>query len=64
MVKLPEDKTEVYMTYVAAVCTIFTMLYIYLVVIVKEKDVPVFIPTTIASSLGCILYTLKPKSIG
>lgn len=62
MVKLPSGQTEIYMTYLAVICSIFTGLYCYLAV--KEKEIPVFIPTTIGGTLAPIIYTLKPKVIG
>lgn len=62
MIKLPQGQTEVYMTYLAVISSVFTALYCYLVV--KEKDIPIFIPTTIGSTLAPIIYTLKPKAIG
>lgn len=62
MVKLPGGQTEIYMTYLAVICSIFTGLYVYLVV--KEKEIPVFVPATISGTLAPIIYTLKPKVIG
>lgn len=61
-IKPPENRTTIYMTYLAVICSIFTGLFVYLVV--KEKEVPVFVPATISGTLAPILYTLKPKEIG
>ena len=56
------DTTITFMTYLAVICLLFTMLYIYLVA--NHHEVPVFVERTIFFTLGPLVYTLKPKIIG
>jgi len=62
MNKQPQNTTVTFMTYLAVICLIFTGLYIYLVI--KKREVPVFVTGTITFTLGPLVYTLKPKIIG
>jgi hypothetical protein len=56
-----QNITVTFMTYLAVICLLFTGLYIYLVI--RNREAPLFVTATISFTLGPLVYTLKPRGI-
>jgi hypothetical protein len=62
MIKFPQGRTEVFLTYTAVVNFAIVVTALYLVW--ANRDIPPFLHFSFGMTFGPILYTLRPKPIG